>query len=144
KFMVKLIELLDRSDLLQYFSEDQYVARGTDEVYEALVETFATKDRDDWVRLLGDADIPVMPVNEGRAILDDPHISERIEWLRAVQGTVTMKPPVHSEPSLASPRPAPALGEDTEEILSSLVDAAELERLEKEGVIRVARPSEEA
>jgi hypothetical protein len=53
-----------------------------------------------------------------------------------------MKTPVHSEPSLASPRRAPALGEDTVDVLASFVDTAELERLETEGVIRMARPVE--
>jgi crotonobetainyl-CoA:carnitine CoA-transferase CaiB-like acyl-CoA transferase len=143
KFMVKLVEVIDRPDLLQFFREDDYVARGTEDVYEALVEAFASRDRDEWMRILGDADIPVMPVNEGADVLDDPHIEARIGWLSANQETVTMKTPVRSEPVLVEPRRAPALGEDTAEVLSSIgVDAAELARLEEAGVVRVDKQTD--
>jgi crotonobetainyl-CoA:carnitine CoA-transferase CaiB-like acyl-CoA transferase len=145
KFFVKLLEVIERPDLLQYFREDEYVARGTEEVYEALVEAFASRDRDEWMQLLGDADIPVMPVNEGADVLDDPHIRARIDWLSANLGTVTMKTPVRSQPATAAPSRAPALGEDTADVLSSIgVDAAELARLEEAGVVRIARPAEES
>jgi crotonobetainyl-CoA:carnitine CoA-transferase CaiB-like acyl-CoA transferase len=142
KFMAKLMEVIERPDLARHFDDSQYVARGTDEVFEALADTFATRDRDEWMQLLADADIPVMPVNRGAEVLDDPHIQSHIEWLEANQGTVTMKTPARIEPRLASPRPAPALGDGTADVLASIgVDADELARLEAAGVVRVDDPS---
>jgi crotonobetainyl-CoA:carnitine CoA-transferase CaiB-like acyl-CoA transferase len=65
----------------------------------------------------------------------------RIEWLAADQGAVTMKSPVRSDPPIAAPAPAPAIGQDTAEILGRIaVSPADLERLVAEKVIRVGKP----
>jgi crotonobetainyl-CoA:carnitine CoA-transferase CaiB-like acyl-CoA transferase len=58
--------------------------------------------------------------------------------LDADQGTVTMKTPVHSEPSIASPRRAPAIGQDTAAVLAAIgIDQAEIDRLAGVGVIQI-------
>jgi crotonobetainyl-CoA:carnitine CoA-transferase CaiB-like acyl-CoA transferase len=138
KFMAKLMKVIERPDLVRYFDENQYVARGTDEVFEALADTFATRDRDEWLRLLTENDIPVTPVNRGAEVLDDPHVRAHIEWLEGSQGTVTMKSPARIEPRPALPRRAPALGDGTADVLASIgVDEAELARLAAAGIVRV-------
>jgi crotonobetainyl-CoA:carnitine CoA-transferase CaiB-like acyl-CoA transferase len=87
------------------------------------------------------ADVPVVPVNEGAAVAEDPHMLARIEWLAADQGAVTMKSPVRSDPPIAAPGPAPSLGRDTADILGQIaVGPAELERLVAEKIIRVGQP----
>jgi crotonobetainyl-CoA:carnitine CoA-transferase CaiB-like acyl-CoA transferase len=50
-----------------------------------------------------------------------------------------MKSPVHSEPSIASPRQAPAIGQDTAEVLASIgIEQAEIDDLARAGVIGLA------
>ena len=80
-----------------------------------------------------------MPINQTEMAVDDPQLASRITWLPAAQGTVTMKSPVRSEPSIAAPDPSPAVGQDTAGVLGELgIDAAEIERLAAAGVLRLA------
>jgi hypothetical protein len=59
----------------------------------------------------------------------------------ADQGTVTMRTPVKSTPTMAAPTPAQAVGECTVEVLSGIgIEPADLLRLEQEGVIGVPTP----
>jgi len=80
-----------------------------------------------------------VPVNEGAEVSEDPQMKARLEWLEADQGAVTMKTPVRSDPAIAAPVRAPAVGQDTAEILGRVMDQAELDRLAADGVIRVGR-----
>jgi crotonobetainyl-CoA:carnitine CoA-transferase CaiB-like acyl-CoA transferase len=137
KFFVKLAEATGRRDLLAHVPEDQYVVRGTKEIDEALREVIASKDLAAWMEIFAGADVPVVPINEGAQVADDPQMQARIQWLEADQGAVTMKAPVRSEPAIAAPLRAPAVGQDTAAVLAGVVEPAELERLAKEGVIRV-------
>ncbi|HEY6531824.1 MAG TPA: CaiB/BaiF CoA-transferase family protein [Acidimicrobiales bacterium] len=139
KFFVRLAEAVGRDDLLAQVADDQYVVRGSEETDAALSEIIASRDLEDWMEIFATADVPVVPVNTSAQVADDPHLRVRIDWMDADQHTVTMKTPVHSEPSLAPPAPAPALGQHTAEVLERVgVDRAELERLIGEGVIGVA------
>jgi crotonobetainyl-CoA:carnitine CoA-transferase CaiB-like acyl-CoA transferase len=53
---------------------------------------------------------------------------------------VTLGTPVQATPRLAPPGPASAIGQDTVEVLTAIgVEQAEIERLEREGVIRITR-----
>jgi crotonobetainyl-CoA:carnitine CoA-transferase CaiB-like acyl-CoA transferase len=137
KFFVRLAEATGRDDLLAYVG-DSYLVRGTKEIDAALTETIALKDLDEWMAIFAQADVPVVPVNDGAAVADNPQMRARIEWLEADQATVTMKTPVRSEPAIAAPLRAPAIGQDTAGILTAIgIDPTELERLAKEGVIRL-------
>jgi hypothetical protein len=51
-----------------------------------------------------------------------------------------MKSPVHSQPRLADPTAAHAVGQDTRDVLTTMagMDGAEIERLRDAGVIRIA------
>jgi crotonobetainyl-CoA:carnitine CoA-transferase CaiB-like acyl-CoA transferase len=65
----------------------------------------------------------------------------RIEWLAADQGTVTMKSPVCADPAIAPPCPAPAIGQDTADILVELgVTPAELDQFASANIIRIGKP----
>lgn len=48
--------------------------RHIDEIYAEIAEVFVTKTTDEWVRLLTEADIPVMPMNDLEDLLEDPHL----------------------------------------------------------------------
>jgi crotonobetainyl-CoA:carnitine CoA-transferase CaiB-like acyl-CoA transferase len=137
KFFVRLAEATGRDDLLADVG-DSYLVRGTKEIDAALTETIASKDLDEWMDIFAQADVPVVPVNEGVAVADNPQMRARIEWLEADQATVTMKTPVRSDPAIAAPQRAPSIGQDTAEILTAIgIEPSELERLVKEGVIGV-------
>jgi crotonobetainyl-CoA:carnitine CoA-transferase CaiB-like acyl-CoA transferase len=139
KFFVRLTETVGRPDLLVHVPENQYLAHGNKEIDDALVEIISSRDLSEWMQIFAAADVPVVPVHESSQVLDDPHLSTRIEWLDADQGTVTMKTPVRSEPSIASPEPAPAIGQHTTDVLTLMgVDQAEIDRLTHQGVIRIA------
>jgi crotonobetainyl-CoA:carnitine CoA-transferase CaiB-like acyl-CoA transferase len=137
KFFVRLAEATGRQDLLEHVGEG-YLAQGSRAIDEALIETIAMKNLDEWMAIFATADVPVVPVNEGADVADDPQIKARTEWLAADQAAVTMKSPVRSIPPIAEPLRARAIGQDTADILRSIgVGPAELEQLEKENVIRL-------
>jgi crotonobetainyl-CoA:carnitine CoA-transferase CaiB-like acyl-CoA transferase/dienelactone hydrolase len=144
KFFERLAEATGRKDLLAHAGEG-YLVRGSKEIDDVLVEAIATKDLDEWMTILASADVPVVPVNESGVVADNPQMKARIEWLEADQSTVTMKIPVRSNPPLAPPRKAPAIGQDTAEILARVdLGPADQVQLEKDGVIRIARPEQKA
>jgi crotonobetainyl-CoA:carnitine CoA-transferase CaiB-like acyl-CoA transferase len=142
KFFVRLAEAVGRPDLLAEIAEDEHLARGSAAITDALAEIIATKTLAEWMTLLAAADVPAIPVNEtATQALDDPHLTARITWLAGDQGTVTMQTPVRSDPPLAPPAPAAAVGEDTAAVLADAgYEPAEIERLEQLGVLR-ARPA---
>jgi crotonobetainyl-CoA:carnitine CoA-transferase CaiB-like acyl-CoA transferase len=139
KFFVRLAEAVGRDDLLAQVPDDQHIVQGSEETDAALGEIIASRDLDEWMEVFAAADVPVEPVNESAQVADDPHLRVRIDWMEADQHTVTMKSPVHSEPRLASPPGAPAVGQHTAEVLARVgVDPATLEQLVRDGVIGVA------
>jgi crotonobetainyl-CoA:carnitine CoA-transferase CaiB-like acyl-CoA transferase len=141
KFFLRLAEATGRNDLLAHIG-DEYMVRGTKEIDQALRETIASKDIEAWMEIFAGADVPVVPVNESAEVADDPQMRARIEWMDSDQGTVTMKTPVRSDPAMASPQQAPSIGQHTAEILARVdIAPSELERLEKDAVIRVGPKS---
>jgi crotonobetainyl-CoA:carnitine CoA-transferase CaiB-like acyl-CoA transferase len=137
KFFVRLADVLGRPDLLAGVPDDQYLVEGNEAIDAAMAGIIASKDRDEWMRIFEVADVPAVPVNDSAQALDDPQLEDRIDWLDADDDTVTMKTPVRTEPPLAPPRRAPAIGQDTASVLATIgVDEAEVERLQADGVIR--------
>jgi crotonobetainyl-CoA:carnitine CoA-transferase CaiB-like acyl-CoA transferase len=141
KFFLRLAEATGRPDLAAHAQGDSHMVRGSKEIDATLIEVIVSKDLAEWMEIFARADVPVVPVNEGAAVAEDPHMLARIEWLAADQGAVTMKSPVRSDPPIAAPAPAPTIGQDTAEILGRIaVSPADLERLVAEKVIRVGKP----
>jgi crotonobetainyl-CoA:carnitine CoA-transferase CaiB-like acyl-CoA transferase len=140
KFFVRLAEAIGRADLVEQVPEDQYMARTTPEIDDALASAIAAEDLVHWMEVFAAADVPVVPVNESADALDDPQLQSRTEWLRADQGTVTMKTPIHAEPAPVAPRPAPAVGSDSVAVLAELgLTDQEVAALEAAGVVRIDR-----
>jgi crotonobetainyl-CoA:carnitine CoA-transferase CaiB-like acyl-CoA transferase len=94
-----------------------------DEVYAELGRSFETRSTDEWLKLLIDADIPVMPVHDLQSILKDPHLVAndffaRVEHpsegaIRSMRVAATW-----SETPAQPERLAPQLGEHSREILT--------------------------
>jgi crotonobetainyl-CoA:carnitine CoA-transferase CaiB-like acyl-CoA transferase len=141
KFFVRLADAVGRPDLLDDVPADQYLVRGNVGIDRALTGIIAERDLDDWMTIFAEADVPVVPVHESDQVASDPQLRARIEWMDADQGTVTMRTPVKSTPTMAAPTPAQAVGECTVEVLSGIgIEPADLLRLEQEGVIGVPTP----
>ncbi|MFB6126045.1 MAG: CaiB/BaiF CoA transferase family protein [Halolamina sp.] len=109
----------------------------------ALAETTAEHDADALVALLRDAGVPVAPVNDALDVVDDDHLiaTDALGEIDATEGAEgTLRVPTFPGRSTAydvvEATDPPALGEDTDAVLAALgYDAAERERLRKEGVI---------
>ena len=117
-------------------------ARGSDRLAGLLTEVFATRDRDDWLAALAEADVPCAPILESDQVLEYPQVLAN-EMLATtshpVAGrTVTVRQPARLHGSdQAETRPAPLLGEHTEEVLLELGYLPALIReLESQQVIR--------
>lgn len=103
-------------------------SRNIGAVYD-MVEQFApSRTTQEWIDLMEEADIPVMPVRMLPDLPQDPHIEATGFFQRVVhptEGTIwTTKPPVKfsATPARHDLRPAPRLGEHSEEILSGVLD----------------------
>lgn len=103
-------------------------SRNIGAVYD-MVEQFApSRTTQEWIDLMEEADIPVMPVRMLPDLPQDPHIEATGFFQRVVHPTEgaiwTTKPPVKfsATPARHDLRPAPRLGEHSEEILSGVLD----------------------
>jgi crotonobetainyl-CoA:carnitine CoA-transferase CaiB-like acyl-CoA transferase len=113
-----------------------------DEIYQAFSEVFATKDREEWVKLLDEADIGVGPVYNFEEIFSDPHFEHR-KVLAEVEhpklGKIRMlNTPFKFSETQAEVRARPPLwGEHTREILRDMLGykKAQIDHLLREGVI---------
>jgi len=138
KFWANLCRELGRPDLV-----DGQFATGTDgdAVKNALATIFATKTRDEWAERLGEKDVCVGPVNALDEAVRDPQVRHRGS-IDSPDGAPVpyVRFPVKLEGVVSSGcHPAPALGEDTDETLSSLgYNEAELHELAASGAIRRA------
>lgn len=138
KFFLRLAEATDRPDLAALAEGAGHVVRGSPEIDATLINVIATKDLAEWMEIFARADVPVIPVNENAGVADNPQMLARIEWIPADQGAVTMKSPIRSTPPIASPSSAPAIGQDTAEILGRIdVGPDEIARLAEAGIIRL-------
>ncbi|UCG82341.1 MAG: CoA transferase [Dehalococcoidia bacterium] len=112
------------------------------EMYDVLCELFAAKDRDEWVRLLDEADVASAPVYRVDEALSDPHVKAHglvVEVDHPKMGTIRLlQSPYRLSDTPARPRARPPLyGEHTLEILQDVIGACEeeIKGLREEGVI---------
>ena len=92
------------------------------ESYRVTGEIIASRDRADWLALLGETNVPMMVVNSLDDLIDDPHLVESGFWQEAehpTEGRIRMSsPPMNFGRTPASIRAmAPRLGEHSQEIL---------------------------
>ncbi len=134
-----LCRLLGREDFISI----QYdLTEKQKEMYDAFSEIFATKERDEWVRLLEEIDVGVGPVYDFEEMFSDPHFRHRkitaeVEHPRLGKIRVLNTPFKFSETPAEVRSSPPLWGEHTREVLSDLLGYAddEIDRLLQEGVI---------
>jgi crotonobetainyl-CoA:carnitine CoA-transferase CaiB-like acyl-CoA transferase len=114
---------------------------------DALQAAFLTRTYEEWETILLAAGVPTGAINTLDAVVDHAQVAARgalIECRHPVAGTVKMTaPPVRmSETPGSVRRPAPLLGEHTEEILHDRLGLTrgEIERLRQAGVIGTRGP----
>jgi crotonobetainyl-CoA:carnitine CoA-transferase CaiB-like acyl-CoA transferase len=135
----KLCKIMSREDFIPHQFDD---VDKQNEIYQAFSEVFATRDREEWVKLLDEADIGVGPVYNFEEIFSDPHFKHR-KVLAEVEHPKLGKIRLLNTPFKFSETPAevrarpPLRGEHTREILRDMLDykKAQIDRLLKEGVI---------
>ncbi|WP_406276767.1 CoA transferase [Nocardia sp. NBC_00881] len=113
-----------------------------EELLPILEKIFAQRPADHWITVLDAADVPVGPVNDIRAALDDPQVRHRelrIAMWHEVLGEIPgLGFPVRmsgtADPAYSAP---PTLGEHTAEVLGDLLglEAAAVIDLRSDGVV---------
>jgi crotonobetainyl-CoA:carnitine CoA-transferase CaiB-like acyl-CoA transferase len=123
--------------------------RNIDAVYAELGRIFAARSTAEWMQLLHEADIPVMPVHDLQSLLRDPHLVATDFFpiaehptegpIRSMRVAATW-----SESSADPSRLAPRLGEQSREILSEAgFTDEEIAELFEEGVAHAPPPAQD-
>jgi len=142
-FWVNFCRAIGREDLIgahdmtlpvEFFGNDSKL------IY-VLRDVFLTKTAQEWVQIAIEHDIPIVPTNSKKEVLEDPHLRSRgaIETKRhPAVGMFTMPawPALIAGQHYETVRPAPALGEHTTEVLGEIgLGEKELAELKAAGVI---------
>jgi crotonobetainyl-CoA:carnitine CoA-transferase CaiB-like acyl-CoA transferase len=111
-------------------------------LFSSLGQAFKTKTLAEWIRILNVADVPCGPVNSVEDVFKDPQTRHRnmiVEIEHPVAGIIKqIGIPIKLSETPGSIRsPPPELGEQTEEILTSVVGLTkdEIKRLQREKII---------
>jgi crotonobetainyl-CoA:carnitine CoA-transferase CaiB-like acyl-CoA transferase len=130
---------VDRLDLFERWPGSKFAdhARGNRELQHVLREIFRAKSSAEWIRLGGEKNFPIAPVNTPKTIADDPQFRERLPWYPASKHGAAMLPfPVKFEgEELPEPNWAPTVGEHTEAVMRDVLgyDADRIDALRKAG-----------
>jgi crotonobetainyl-CoA:carnitine CoA-transferase CaiB-like acyl-CoA transferase len=116
----RLCEAIGRPELVsdpRFARNDDRMANRPELVAE-LESALASRGTDEWVSTLIDAGVPCGPIHDYRQVFEDEHTQAREMEVRLPDGTRTLGIPVKmSATPGAIRRPAPQLGEHTEEVL---------------------------
>lgn len=116
---------IGREDALNDPRFMDHATRGAniDAIYAELSAIFRTRTTEEWMQLLLEADIPVMPLHTRDTIFNDPHLHD-VGFFQTVEhpseGRIRMMsvPSGWSESRAGFRRHAPRLGEHTQEVLA--------------------------
>ncbi len=104
----------------------------------SLAQVFASQDRDQWMAHLAPAEVCVEPVlDPGEALAQAAAAGRLLDQPNGETSLQTVSPPLRlSQTPIAVRRPAPGLGEHTDQVLSQVgYAAAEIEALRGAGVV---------
>jgi crotonobetainyl-CoA:carnitine CoA-transferase CaiB-like acyl-CoA transferase len=115
-------------------------------VYGELARIFEQRSTAEWMALLEEADIPMMPMHDLQSVLTDPHLVAT-NFFSTVEhpseGTIrSMRMPMTWSDSTPEPaRHAPRLGEHSVEVLQQAgFSAAEIDALIAAGAVQACSP----
>jgi crotonobetainyl-CoA:carnitine CoA-transferase CaiB-like acyl-CoA transferase len=103
------------------FADPYLRAKNVTQLYAAIARLTPARTTAEWTKLLTEARVPAMPVRAPADILDDPHLKQTgffQSYDHPSEGPcIAMRPPVrYSARPNPSLRPAPQIGEHTDEI----------------------------
>ena len=140
-------DLCDALEIPEMPAEPKFAtprARGQnrEDLYSLVSGIVSTRPREELLRAFEEHDVPAAPVLDQQEVLDQPQVRENgmvIETEHPVAGRVsTIANPVRLSAAAPdpSPRPAPLLGQHTDEVLGELgYSAGEVSSLRTEGVV---------
>jgi crotonobetainyl-CoA:carnitine CoA-transferase CaiB-like acyl-CoA transferase len=145
KFWQRFCTAVDRPDLVVDGPSDGApvdFAHGDDQLRRELQRVFETRTQRQWLDLAIEADLPIGPAHQGvGALLADEHLRERnivVDGEHPAAGPFTYvgSPVIVDGQPFTVRRPAPDLGQHTDEVLAELgLDEDEVKRLRATGVI---------
>jgi len=106
-----------------------------------LEATFATKSREQWLKILGDHDIPCAPVQSLQEFMRDPgvqHLKMTVQYEHPELGSLTLmgQPIRFSDTPAPDAGPPPLLGQHTRAVLrEASYSDDEIADLQRRGVI---------
>lgn len=136
KFFGRMVELIGRPEL----ASQQFDPAAQPELRQSLAEVFASRDRAEWMTILADQDTCAGPVLTVAEALTDEHFVDRGSVTNASFSDGSSAAVFRSVPWDGRGDDglrAPALGQDTVDVLTSIgITAAQLDLLIKSGVVR--------
>lgn len=141
KFWQGLTQALDRADLQVKFPTREMRVERDDELASDLAAAFALKDRDDWIGVLAQHDVPFAPERRLDELHADPqvaHLDVFYEIVHAQHGKIQAanRPIRFDGDNQSNYLPPPTLGEHTEQVLLEIgLTAEELTHLRNGCVI---------
>jgi len=138
-----LLRAIGREELVEdprYATPEDRVSH-VEEVRELIEEWTSQRDKQEAMRILGEAGVPCGAVNDTGDLVTDTHLRERemiVEPDYPSRGPfVTVGCPIKMSGSPVVVKSPPTLGQHTEEVLSELMgyDAAKVRRLREDGVV---------
>ena len=139
-----MCRILGRQDLAEHpgYSTTSSRARHMQEIDDIVGAWTITRTKDEVLNLLNEAHVPCAPVKTAREVAYDPHLEARGFWVdvdhpRRGRTRVPISPiRLHTAGRSEIRRPAPTLGQDTDQVLAELLCLTldDLARLRAEGV----------
>jgi crotonobetainyl-CoA:carnitine CoA-transferase CaiB-like acyl-CoA transferase len=145
------LRAVGRESLLQSdprFASFAARAQAIDHVYGELSRIFETRSTAEWMALLEQADIPMLPMHDLKSVLQDPHLVATgffaIEQHPSEGAIRAMRMPMNwSDSRPDPPRPAPRHGEHSVEVLQQAGYAAtDIAQLIAQGVLLTPQAQE--
>jgi crotonobetainyl-CoA:carnitine CoA-transferase CaiB-like acyl-CoA transferase len=138
-FWKNFCECIGRPELFARWPGSRFAdhARGNRELQAILRDVFKTKTSAEWIRLGGEKNFPIAPVNTPKTIKDDPQFRDRFPLYGRERHGADMLPFPVKFPGETLPEPskAPSVGQHTEEVLRSVLgyDPARVAALREAG-----------
>jgi crotonobetainyl-CoA:carnitine CoA-transferase CaiB-like acyl-CoA transferase len=128
KFWQRFCELVGADDLKQRSHDESPIdfSHADQDLRRRLQDLFRTRTQAEWVALAAAEHLPIGPAHQGvRALADDPHLAARtilVEGSHPDAGAFTYvgEPVIVDEQRFTVERPAPSLGQHSDEVLLEL------------------------
>ncbi len=145
KFWLALLKAADRMELAEdaRFKTRDARRQNFEQLEKELAPTFVTRDREQWLRLLEENDVPASPLYNMKEVLEDPQVlhlgvTEEVEHPKTGKAKFVGGPVRFEGLSVEKSGPPPLPGEHTRTILAELgYSRADIEKLSTSGAVQL-------